>query len=249
MQFLEHPALGRLPAHRVLDCVFALTPTGTLLHLHIEQVAGAAAGAAIQYRLTGAPPAAGRERCRVIPPRVREFPSGLAPASDAPPVLRALGPEDTDAALDVINAAARWYREFLPPEELHEPEMTRADFEAEARRMAWYGAFSEGRLLGVMGLEYVRDAALLRHAYILPEAQRRGIGSRLGEHLERRVTGVTRIIVGTYRGNYRARAALEKAGYRLSPNSDEVLRAYYAIPDGRRKSSVTYERDVSAPNA
>lgn len=40
----------------------------------------------------------------------------------------------------------------------------------------------------------------------------KGIGSRLREHLEGQVRGVSRIIVGTYAGNYKARAALEKAG-------------------------------------
>ena len=160
------------------------------------------------------------------------------------PVIRALTPADTDAALDVINTAARWYREFLPSDEFHDPEMTREQFEAEARRMTWYGAFVEGALVGVMGLEYVRDAALLRHAYILPEHQRSGVGSVLGQQLERQVEGVARIIVGTYRGNYKARAALEKMGYRLSPDSEAVLRAYYVIPEDRLKSSVTYERTL-----
>jgi len=158
------------------------------------------------------------------------------------PTIRALTPADTAAALDVINTAARWYREFLPPGEYHDPEMTRAEFEAEARRMTWYGVFVEGALVGVMGLEYVRDAALLRHAYILPEHQRSGVGSLLGQHLERQVKGAARIIVGTYRGNYKARAALEKVGYRLSPDSEVVLRAYYTIPEDRLKSSVTYEK-------
>jgi len=161
------------------------------------------------------------------------------------PAIRALTPGDTDAALHVINTAARWYREFLPPEDFHDPEMTREQFEAEARRMTWYGAFVGGTLVGVMGLEYVRDAALLRHAYILPEHQRSGVGSVLGQHLERQVKGRARIIVGTYRGNYKARAALEKMGYRLSPDSGAVLRTYYVIPEDRLKSSVTYEKAMA----
>lgn len=37
--------------------------------------------------------------------------------------------------------------------------MTREQFETEARRMTWYGALVQGALVGVMGLEYVRDAA------------------------------------------------------------------------------------------
>ncbi len=162
--------------------------------------------------------------------------------------IRPLAAADRDAAVHVINTAASWYREFLPPEELHGPEMTAAQWEEEARRLAWYGGFVDGVLVGVMGLERVRDAALLRHAYILPEHQHHGIGLGLVEHLElvtRREAaagGVRRIIVGTYARNYKARGALEKAGYRLSEDSAAVLRAYYAVPEDRLRASVTYEK-------
>jgi GNAT superfamily N-acetyltransferase len=113
----------------------------------------------------------------------------------------------------VINTADRWYREFLPPEAMHDPEMTAAQWEAEAPRLAWYGVFVDGKLVGVGALEHVRDAALLRHGYVLPEHQRRGMGAVLREHLERQVRGAQRTIVGTYAGNYKARGALEKDGY------------------------------------
>lgn len=159
-------------------------------------------------------------------------------------MIRPLTLADRDAAVAVINAAARWYREFLPPEELHDPEMTPAQWEAEARRLTWYGAFVEGALVGVIGLEYVRDVTLLRHAYVLPDYQRQKIGEQLVRHAEGEVRGVGRIIVGTYVGNYKARTGLEKAGYRLSPDSEAVLRAYYSIPEDRLKSSVTYEKEI-----
>src|SRR3989304_2588132 len=90
------------------------------------------------------------------------------------PVIRALTPADTDAALDVINTAARWYREFLPSDEFHDPEMTREQFEAEARRMTWYGAFVEGALVGGMGLEEGRGAARLPPAHAPPPHPRGG---------------------------------------------------------------------------
>jgi RimJ/RimL family protein N-acetyltransferase len=160
------------------------------------------------------------------------------------PAIRPLRFADCDDALAVINVAAQWYRAFLPEEEWHEPEMTPAQWEAEAQRMTWYGAFVGGKLVGTMGLEYMRDAALLRHAYILPEYQHQGIGTCLLEYLERQVQGVQRIIVGTYAGNYKARRALEKAGYALSSDSEAVLQFYYAVPEDRLRSSVTYEKTL-----
>ena len=162
--------------------------------------------------------------------------------------IRQLTAADRGPAVDVINTAARWYGDFLPPHELHDPEMTAAQWDEEARRLAWYGGFLDSLLVAVMGLEYARDAALLRHAYILPEHQHRGIGLRLAEHLEgvaRRegaARGVRRIIVGTYARNYKARGALEKAGYHLSADSGAILREYYAIPDDRLRASLTYEK-------
>jgi len=164
--------------------------------------------------------------------------------------IRPLAAADRDAAVNVINTAARWYADFLPPEDLHDPEMTATQWEDEACRLAWYGGFADGVLIGVMGLERARDAALLRHAYILPEHQHHGIGLRLVEHLELEARrdaaagGVRRIIVGTYARNYKARGALEKTGYRLSEDSVAVLRAYYAVPEDRLRASVTYEKPI-----
>lgn len=158
--------------------------------------------------------------------------------------IRPLTEDDRAAALAAINTAARWYQEFLPAEEYHDPEMTPDDWTKETKRLSWYGAFASDTLLGVMGLEYVKDVALLRHAYVLPDRQRSGIGSLLRTYVERQIRGVSRIVVGTYTGNYKARRALEAAGYTLSADSRAVLRAYYDIPEERLQSSVTYEKEI-----
>ena len=74
-EILSHSSLGRLPARQVLDCIFALSPTGTILHHHVEEVSRTdlTEGEGILYLLTSTPAVPGRERCRVIPPLVREF--------------------------------------------------------------------------------------------------------------------------------------------------------------------------------
>jgi len=159
-------------------------------------------------------------------------------------VIRPLMAADRETALAVINEAARWFREFLPPAEYHEPELTADEWDQEARRLTWYGAFLNGALTGVGGLERVRDVALLRHGYVLPAFQRAGIGALLVKRLEQDARGATRVIVGTYRGNYKAQRALEKAGYQRSPDPEAVLRAYYAIPEARLQASLTYEKTL-----
>ncbi len=62
--------------------------------------------------------------------------------------------------------------------------------------------------------------------------------------MEAEVRGVSRIIIGTYRGNYKAWRYLEKTGYTLSPDPVAVLRTYYDFPEDRLQSSVTYEKPL-----
>ena len=159
--------------------------------------------------------------------------------------IRRLTSGDRRQAVEVINAAAAWYREFLPPEDLHDPEMDETAWEAEAERMTWWGASVAGELVGVMGSEPIRGVVLMRHAYVLPRYQRQGIASALLRHVEERLPPTARIVIGTYAANYKARGILEKAGYHLSEDSEAVLRAYYRIPEDRLVTSVTYEKDAT----
>jgi len=165
---------------------------------------------------------------------------------EAQVIVRALGASDGLAAVAVINSAAKWYAEFLAASEVHGPEMTLVSWAEEAQRVTWYGAFDGIDLVGVMGLEYAGDAVLLRHAYVVADRQRQGIAAMLHDHLERQIVGVDRVIVGTYAANYKARAALEKAGYQPSSDPEAVLRHYFDIPQDRLQSSVTYEKHLDS---
>ena len=146
----------------------------------------------------------------------------------------------------MINTAAEWYREFLAGEAVHSPEMDGSTWDAETQRMTWWGAFVDGLLVGVMGCEPAGDAVLMRHAYVLPDYQRSGIGTALLVHSEATLRVPVRIVVGTYSANYKARGQLEKAGYIPTPNSEAVLRKYYDIPEDRISDSIAYEKVLPA---
>ncbi len=159
--------------------------------------------------------------------------------------IRPYTPRDLQAALDVINSAAKSYRTFLPPEDYHEPLMTREDFLREADRLQFYLAEdASGEVVGVMGLERVQDVVLIRHGYIRPDRQRQGVGEALLDHLERRAGTVSRILIGTYWANLAAQAHLRKHGYRPVADSDAVLRAYYQIPEAQQRGSIAFEKKV-----
>ena len=72
-EILQHPEHGDVPARKLLDCIFALTPDGRIQHYHIEQMQVAEDDGEIRYTLTDTPPADERQRCQIIPPFVTKF--------------------------------------------------------------------------------------------------------------------------------------------------------------------------------
>ena len=73
-EILLHPEHGRLPARRLIECIFALSPDGPILHHHLEEMDVHAEGGATVYTLNGTDPGVDRYRCQVIPPLVPQFP-------------------------------------------------------------------------------------------------------------------------------------------------------------------------------
>ena len=65
-----------------------------------------------------------------------------------------------------------------------------------AAGVSFWGYEADGALLGVMGIQPVRDVDLIRHAYVLPVHQRQGVGRALLEHL--RSVSTRRMLVGTW---------------------------------------------------
>src|SRR5919202_1995116 len=97
--------------------------------------------------------------------------------------------DDRAAILAIVNAAAEAYRGVIPPDRWHEPYMAPAELDREiAAGVAFWGAEADGALVGVMGIQPVGDVDLIRHAYVAPGSQRRGIGAALLEHVARRTT-------------------------------------------------------------
>jgi len=161
--------------------------------------------------------------------------------------IRRLRDGDVSGVLCVINEAARAYKKVLPPHVYREPQMTLQEFLEEARRIRFYLVEEKGNIIGVMGYEYVKDVALIRHAYIKPEYQRRGIGSRLLHYLEVLIESenrTSRLIIGTYTNAYWAVNFYRKHGYDPLLNHDATLRNYYGIPDVQRENSIALEKRI-----
>lgn len=144
------------------------------------------------------------------------------------------------AAIDaLINEAARAYRGVIPGDCWHEPYLTRSDLTAEITSGVNFWGFDEsGALLGVMGLQKVRDVTLIRHAYVRPAQQGRGIGGALLRALIHQAT--TPLLVGTWTAAEWAIRFYERHGFRLvsSSEKDRLLKTYWSVPLRQQETSV-----------
>jgi GNAT superfamily N-acetyltransferase len=140
---------------------------------------------------------------------------------------------------EIINEAAVMYRDVIPADRWHEPYMSRAELESELKAgVVFFGWDVEGELEGVMGLQQVRDATLIRHAYVRPSCQGRGIGGALLDSLIAQSNGY--LLVGTWAVAVWAIRLYEKHGFRLASQSEKnrLLDTYWSIPDRQRETSV-----------
>ena len=152
-------------------------------------------------------------------------------------MIRQCQPEDTDRVYVIINEAAKAYEGFIPADCYHQPYMPGSELEREMKRMTFFGWEANGELVGVMGFEPVRDVTLIRHAYVLPQWQRQGIGSKLLNYLKGLVTN-PRLLVGTWAGAQWAIDFYQQHGFTLQPNKDELLKTYWDIPRRQIETSV-----------
>jgi GNAT superfamily N-acetyltransferase len=148
--------------------------------------------------------------------------------------------EDEHAdVLEIVNAAAEAYRGVIPEDRWHEPYMTTDELERElAAGVELWGYEDAGALDGVMGLQRLGPVDLIRHAYVRPRSQRRGVGGALLSHLRELCAG--RMLVGTWADAVWAIAFYRRHGFELvaAPRKDELLRSYWAIPDRQIETSV-----------
>ena len=137
----------------------------------------------------------------------------------------------------IINEAARAYQGVIPADCYHQPYMSMDELEREMKQMTFFGWEVNGELVGVTGFQPVKDVTLIRHAYVLPQWQKQGIGSRLLNHLKGLVT-TSRLLVGTWADARWAIAFYQKHGFSLLPDKDELLKTYWDISQRQIETSV-----------
>ena len=151
---------------------------------------------------------------------------------------------DTSKILYIINNASLRYKGTIPDDCWHEPYMSKQDLIDEFNNgVRIYGYHNNNMLIGVIGIQEVKDVILIRHAYTLTSFQKKGVGSALLEYLLKKNQN-SRLLVGTWKNATWAIRFYEKFGF--IPHGKEqstlLLKKYWKVSPKQIKNSVVLER-------
>ena len=123
----------------------------------------------------------------------------------------------------------RWHEPYMPKDEL---------VREIAQGVIFWVAEEEGVLLGVMGIQDKGAVALVRHAYVAPTTQRKGVGTRLLRHVQSLADKP--ILIGTWADASWAIEFYRRNGFTLVPDTHKshLLRTYWSIPERQIETSV-----------
>ncbi|MEX1993204.1 MAG: GNAT family N-acetyltransferase [Steroidobacteraceae bacterium] len=148
--------------------------------------------------------------------------------------------DERPAMLAIVNAAAERYRSAIPADCWHEPYMPADQLERDIAAGVDFWGYEDdcNDLVGVMGVQRVRDVDLIRHAYVRPDQQGRGVGAALLRHLE----GLSQrqILIGTWADAAWAIRFYQNHGYVLVAGEDtgQLLQTYWTISPRQVETSV-----------
>lgn len=153
--------------------------------------------------------------------------------------IRACRPDELATIDEIINASALAYKGVIPADRWHEPYMPMDELRAEvAKGVRFYGYYDADRLIGVMGIQDVKDVTLIRHAYVRTEYRGQGVGAALLRYLR----GLTSrpVLIGTWKAATWAIRFYEKNGFRLAADDEKnrLLGIYWTISVRQVEESV-----------
>ena len=151
---------------------------------------------------------------------------------------------DTSKILNIINDASIKYKGVIPDDCWKEPYMSEQELIDEfSDGVRIYGYNHNNELIGVIGIQEVKDVVLIRHAYTLSSYQGKGAGSALLEYLLKKNLN-SRLLVGTWKDATWAIKFYEKFGFILHTKEEKtlLLKKYWKIPSKQIENSVVLER-------
>ena len=151
---------------------------------------------------------------------------------------------DTSKILNIVNDASIKYKGVIPDDCWKEPYMSEQELIDEfSDGVRIYGYNHNNELIGIIGIQEVKDVVLIRHAYTLSSFQGKGAGSALLEYLLKKNLN-SRLLVGTWKDATWAIRFYEKFGFILHAKEEKtlLLKKYWKIPSKQIENSVVLER-------
>jgi GNAT superfamily N-acetyltransferase len=151
---------------------------------------------------------------------------------------------DVSNILYVINNSATKYKGVIPDDCWREPYMSRQDLIKEFNEgVQIFGYNHKKKLVGVMGIQKLKNITLIRHAYTLTNYQRTGVGESLLKYLLE-INQNTSVLVGTWKNAIWAIQFYKKLGFILHTKKQTVklLNKYWKISSKQIENSVVLEK-------
>ena len=148
-------------------------------------------------------------------------------------------PEELRMISEIINESAAAYKGVIPADRWHEPYMPITELQLEIDRgVRFFGYRAEEHLVGVMGIQDIKDVTLIRHAYVRPAWRSQGIGRELLAHLSKLTDRP--ILMGTWKAATWAIRFYEKNGFEMvcDDERNRLLKIYWTIPERQIEESV-----------
>ena len=152
--------------------------------------------------------------------------------------------KDLSSILHVINDAALKYKGVIPDDCWHEPYMLEEELSNEFDNgVQMFGYNQNNKLVGVMGIQKLKDVTLIRHAYTLTKYQGMGIGKSLLQHLFK-LNKSSYLFVGTWQDATWAIQFYEKFGFicDTKKQTTQLLKKYWKISSKQIENSVVLEK-------
>lgn len=159
-------------------------------------------------------------------------------------MIRPCTDADFDSILAIVNDAAEAYRAVIPADRWKEPYMPSDELRHEiGSGVAFWGHETGGSLVGVMGIQPVKDVTLIRHAYVRTAQQQRGVGGELLAGLRKETERP--MLIGTWAAARWAIRFYEKHGFKVvsDEEKDRLLRFYWTVPERQIETSVVLADD------
>jgi len=160
-------------------------------------------------------------------------------------MIRRCSEKEINVICEIINDASIAYKGIIPGDRWKEPYMPLEELQHEINEGVGFYCYEEsGEIIGVMGIQDVKDVKLIRHAYVRTRKRKGGIGSELLRFLIK--SQHKPILIGTWKD---ARWAIDfylKNGFREVSEDEKniLLKKYWNIPERQVETSTVLTNQI-----